>query len=626
MNEYPQIHLPPPSGDASTDARVPVSVVILTLDEERNIADCLRSCAWCDDVHVLDSGSRDRTCEIAREMGATVHVNKFESFGQQRNWAIDNIKTKYSWQFHLDADERFTEPLVQEMFQLLGGERAETNRMAAYHCPSMMIFLGRWLKHAGGYPAYQVRLFHVERCRFVDFGHGQREQTRGEVGRLVQPYIHFNFANGLVEWFGKHNRYSDRESDEAVVARRSRPPLLRAIFSKDPTVRRRGMKDLSYFVRFRGMFRFLYMYVYRAGWMDGREGFHYCAMIAMYEYWIELKMREREVNWRAATQAIADRITGDDAEDAIVPAGPGEPPRVDVMIPTLNEACHIARTVANARSIGNVIVLDSQSTDGTQDLARAAGATVVEHEFVNYAAQKNWGLDHLPFVGEWVFILDADERLTPALRREIKRIVGGGRGGVDGFFVNRALVILGKNVRHGGLYPSWNLRLFRRGKARYEERTVHEHMVVNGPTDYVRRGEMVHVRTETVNQYIAKHIHYADLESDEWVMLKLGHSRTAPPHKLFKDVLRYRSWLRRALWPRMPMRPLWRFLHMYIVRFGVLDGAAGWHLARLMSSYEYMIGLLYEDKLLRERFGQTQMAPERRNHKLAVRLSKERIR
>ena len=357
-HQYPQIDLP-----ESAAQRPPVSVIILTLDEERNIADCLRSCAWCDDVHVLDSGSRDRTCEIAREMGATVHVNKFESFGQQRNWAIDNIRARYKWHFHLDADERFTEPLVQEIAQLLGPDGAG-NKVAAYHCPSMMIFLGKWLKHAGGYPAYQVRLFHADRCRFVDFGHGQREQARGEVGRLVQPYIHFNFANGLVEWFGKHNRYSDRESGEAVVARQTRPPVLKALFSRDPTVRRRAIKDLSYFFRFRGLFRFLYMYVYRAGWMDGKEGFHYCAMIAMYEYWIELKIREREVDWRSATQAIADRITGDDAEDAIAPE-PGNPPAVDVMIPTLNEAPHIARTVANARSIGNVIVLDSLSSDGT---------------------------------------------------------------------------------------------------------------------------------------------------------------------------------------------------------------------------------------------------------------------
>src|ERR1051325_440238 len=116
-------NMPRPSsallGDSPTQKRVvgragrrpPVSVVVLTFNEEDNIRDCLLSCAWCDDVHVLDSGSKDRTCDIAREMGAAVHFNKFKSFGDQRNWAIDNIPCKHQWHFHLDADERFPEPL-----------------------------------------------------------------------------------------------------------------------------------------------------------------------------------------------------------------------------------------------------------------------------------------------------------------------------------------------------------------------------------------------------------------------------------------------------------------------------------------------------------------------------------
>jgi hypothetical protein len=220
-----------------------------------------------------------------------------------------------------------------------------------------------------------------------------------------------------------------------------------------------------------------------------------------------------------------------------------------------------------------------------------------------------------------VFILDADERLTPQLRRELAGVVDSPNRSADGYYINRALVFMGRNIRHGGLYPSWNLRLFRRGKARYEERAVHEHMICNGPTDYLR-GEMVHIRTESMHQYIAKHIHYADLESTEWTKLKLGQTSTAPSHKLFKSFLRYRSWLRRNLWPRMPLRPLWRFLHMYVVRFGILDGRQGWHLARLMASYEYTIGLLHEDKLLRERFGNAQMSPEVRDRKIAQRMAR----
>jgi len=271
------------------------------------------------------------------------------------------------------------------------------------------------------------------------------------------------------------------------------------------------------------------------------------------------------------------------------------PPRIDVMIPTFNEADHIAETVANALKLGPVYVLDSCSTDGTQELARHAGATVVERAFTNYSDQKNWGLDHLPFTGDWIFILDADERLTPALCAEARTKLAENRR-VMGYYINRVVIFMGKPIRHGGLYPSWNLRLFRRGKARYEERTVHEHMVCSGPTDYMH-AEMLHLRRESLSRYLEKHIKYAELESQEWVKRRLGESTMGSSTTLFKDVLALRQWIRRNIWPRLPGRPLWRFMYMFFFRFGFMDGLPGWHLARLMACYEYMIGLLYKEKL-----------------------------
>jgi glycosyltransferase involved in cell wall biosynthesis len=274
---------------------------------------------------------------------------------------------------------------------------------------------------------------------------------------------------------------------------------------------------------------------------------------------------------------------------------------IDVVIPTLNEAGHIAEAVANARKVGRVFVLDSLSTDGTQELARRAGATVIEHAFEGYARQKNWGLTNLPMTGKWVFILDADERITPDLRAELFRTAADPKA-AEGYFINRIMLFMGRPVRHGGLYPSWNLRFFQRGKCHYEDRSVHEHMLCEGRTEYLRH-PMLHIRRETMNQYIAKHIRYADLESDEWVKRKLGMAAGAAPSRLFRDLLRVRQWLRREVWPVLPGRPFWRFFYMYFVRFGFLDGGVGWHLAMLMASYEYMISLLYHDKLARHRMG-----------------------
>ncbi len=271
---------------------------------------------------------------------------------------------------------------------------------------------------------------------------------------------------------------------------------------------------------------------------------------------------------------------------------------VNVLIPTLNEAAHIADAVKNALTVGEVFVLDSLSTDGTQELARAAGATVIEHKFVHFGAQKNWGLDNLPFTADWIFILDADERVTGPLRTEILKTVDD-PGAADGYLVNRLMLFMGREIRHGGYYPSWNLRLFRRGRARYEERSVHEHMLCAGPTGTLHE-EMLHIRNESVWQFIAKHLKYADLEANEWLKYNFGGSREAHAGALFNNLLKYRQYLRRLVWPRLPMRPVWRFVYMYIWKAGFLDGAAGWRLARVMTTYEYVITLLYNEKRLAE--------------------------
>jgi glycosyltransferase involved in cell wall biosynthesis len=306
-------------------------------------------------------------------------------------------------------------------------------------------------------------------------------------------------------------------------------------------------------------------------------------MVAMYEYWIDLKIQELRRPWDALTRRFAE------------PAGEPRPSPIDVLIVAGNEAGNIAEAVASARQVGQVFVVDSCSTDGTQELARQAGATVVEHPFEGYARQKNWALDNLPWTGRWTLILDADERIPAALRDELLRRAEADPP-IDGYLVNRLTVFMGRPIRHGGLYPSWNLRFFRRGCCRYEDRSVHEHMVASGPTGYLRQ-QLLHLRREPISQYLLKHIRYADLESDEWVKRLQGRSGEARAEALFPSRLRYRQWLRRSVWPRLPWRPLWRFVYMYIVRLGFLDGAAGWHLALLMANYEYMIRLLTLEKL-----------------------------
>jgi acetyltransferase-like isoleucine patch superfamily enzyme/glycosyltransferase involved in cell wall biosynthesis len=278
---------------AWTGPRPPVSVVILTLNEETNIAHCIESCAWCDDVHVLDSGSEDRTRQVAESLGAQVHTHTFESFGRQRNWAIDNIPLKHVWVFHLDADERFTPELVAELEELLRDNPPDEG----FHCPSKLMFMGRWLKRAGGYPTYQMRLFHKGRMRFKDYGHGQREDTEQRLRRLRHPYLHYNFSKGLYDWVDKHNRYSTLEALQIVSASGQQPSLTK-VLSPDPVERRRAWKDLGYRAPLRPAIRWFITLFVQGGILEGRAGWTYAQLLATYERMITLKLRllRREIN------------------------------------------------------------------------------------------------------------------------------------------------------------------------------------------------------------------------------------------------------------------------------------------------------------------------------------------
>ncbi|MBX9735969.1 MAG: glycosyltransferase family 2 protein [Phycisphaerales bacterium] len=582
--------------------RRPVSVLVLTKNEEVNIEACLSTLNFSDDIVVLDSFSTDRTCELSKKFpNVRVIQRKFDTWSKHSNWALENIPFKHPWVYYSDADERVTPELHDEVIRV-ANDTAQPH--VAFRLRYKNIFLGHWIRRGGLYPVWIIRLFMPDKIRYEDREVNAHPVMKGTLGDLKEHFIHYSFNKGLVPWFIKHNSYSDMESKEAVRVIESGAfnTRCRQLLSRQPGVARRAMKDLSFYLRLRFFARFIYMYVFRAAFLDGTAGFHYALMISMYEYWIEVKIRERRFSWRERTErAVAAMLAGPSTDSALsAPRAAGEP-KIDIMIPTLNEAAHIRETVLNARLLGNVFVLDSFSTDGTQQIARDAGATVVEHAFENYSKQKNWGLDNLPMTGDWVFIIDADERITPELAKEL-RDVAKKPDAAEGYFVNRVVIMMGRAIRHGGMLPSWNLRFFKRGKCRYEDRTVHEHMVCDGRTEYLSH-LMLHIRRETISEYLAKHIKYADMESDEWIKMRVGRDQAARAHRLFRDLPRYRLYLRRDYWPRVPLKPLVRFVYMYVFRLGFLDGAPGWHLSCLMASYEYMISLLYREKQQRLKDG-----------------------
>ena len=281
----------------------PISVVILTQDEEVNLPGCLDSLQALEDVHVLDSGSTDRTISIARDRNVPVHHHPFTGFGQQRNWAIDHVPTKHPWQFHLDADERFTPELIGEIADVLKDSPAA----GGYFVPSKLIFAGKWLRYAGCYPTYQVRLFHRERLRFVDYGHGQREQTSHPLGRLTQPYLHLAFSKGLDHWFAKHAVYARREANQlwngTELEKRS---AIRGLFSRDRTQRRRALKRLTARLPLRYLFRFAYLLLVRWAFLDGSAGITYAHLIATYEAMVHVHLRLLQKDFRVEASREAE--------------------------------------------------------------------------------------------------------------------------------------------------------------------------------------------------------------------------------------------------------------------------------------------------------------------------------
>lgn len=262
------------------------SILILTLNEEVNLEQCLESVRWCDDVVILDSLSSDKTEEIARSNRVNFHQRKFDNFAGQRNYALTNLEFRYEWVFHLDADERFTDALRADCEAKIA-EAAHDG----YYVASKMMFMGRWLKHAASYPAYQMRLLRRGRLDFIQYGHGQRESDPSRTGYLQEALLHYSFNKGLDDWCARHDRYSSDEAKLNLSSART-PTAFSELFSSDSILRRRALKQLSMRLPFRPLLKFLFLYVLKGGFLDGRPGFVYCVLQSFYEYMIVLKSKE----------------------------------------------------------------------------------------------------------------------------------------------------------------------------------------------------------------------------------------------------------------------------------------------------------------------------------------------
>jgi glycosyltransferase involved in cell wall biosynthesis len=252
---------------------------------------------------------------------------------------------------------------------------------------------------------------------------------------------------------------------------------------------------------------------------------------------------------------------------------------VSVLIPVRNEAKNLPRCLLALRDVGEVYVIDSQSTDDTVEIARSHGARVVQFHYQGgWPKKRQWAMNTLPIACDWILLLDADEVLTPELAEEIRSAIK--NPAVDGYSIRLRIWFLGRVLRHGDV-GLWKLSLFRRGKGRYECRLadqdasmadmeVHEHVVVEGATARLQN-PLVHHNVESLSRYIQKHDEYSNWESH--VLLQRGDDKELPPSLMGTQAQR-RRWLKRKLFA-LPGSPVLLFLYRYVLRLGFLDGVPG---------------------------------------------------
>jgi glycosyltransferase involved in cell wall biosynthesis len=264
-----------------------ISVIILTLNEELNLPSCLESIKWCDDIVVYDSSSTDGTIRIAESAGARVFQRRYDNHAALRNAALTEVEYKYPWVLMVDADERWDQSLFAEIKAAIEDCDQE---ICLYHFRRKDFFQGKWLRRSTGYPTWLGRLARLGRV-WVERETNEEYHTDGKSGYINGHFIHYPFNKGIAFWYERHNRYSSMEA--ALLVEETKGKLqFSYLFSNDPVLRRRFLKQLAYRLPGRPVVVFLYLYLFRLGFMDGRPGLTYCILRSIYEYMIDLKVSE----------------------------------------------------------------------------------------------------------------------------------------------------------------------------------------------------------------------------------------------------------------------------------------------------------------------------------------------
>jgi len=255
-----------------------LSIIVLTKNEENNLPDLLDSVAPLNaEIFVVDSGSTDKTPEIAESRSCTVINHRFDNYAAQRNWAFENLPIQTAWTLCLDADERLTSKLVGEIGSLL--QQPLDSAYDGYMLRKRTVFMGRWLRWGGQYPAYHLRLFKTGKAHCEARLYDQHFIVNGTLGRLSSDYIDI-LTDDISTWIDRHNRWATLEANEMILTADSDGQVPSRL-AGSPIERKRFLRMKVYkraplFAR--AFLLFFFDYVVRLGFLDGRPGLIFYAM------------------------------------------------------------------------------------------------------------------------------------------------------------------------------------------------------------------------------------------------------------------------------------------------------------------------------------------------------------
>ena len=274
---------------------------------------------------------------------------------------------------------------------------------------------------------------------------------------------------------------------------------------------------------------------------------------------------------------------------------------ISVIILTYNEEANIEDCLLSVCDwAGEILVVDSGSTDRTLDIVQRYTPHIYEHPFENYSQQRNWAQAHLFLTYDWVFHLDAGERASPELAGSLAQFFASGPPeDVNGLLVVRRTIFLQRWIRHGAQYPVYYMRIFRKDKGRCEDRLVDQHFIVSGKTQTIH-GDLIDIIADDLDSWTLRHLRWANLEFQELMEGHLAGSPNRVRERLTGTPIERRRWLRNMIYCRMPLfvRAFAFFCYHYFLRLGFLDGMEGliWFFLRGFWYRFYLDSKIYEAK------------------------------